>query len=131
MKILLNHYSVASVETSVALGFQWNYVYYCRLLFNVLDYISCMKSSSSDAKKEKPKAKKEKKAKKEGRKRLRGTTFWYGTTKPSFLIERIFASGPDFEAKVTDVSNDMELLGKPMKGEGKFSRGNTSTMQIL
>ena len=90
-----------------------------------LAYVESMKSSSSDAKKEKPKAKKEKKAKKEGRKRLRGTTFWYGTTKPSFLIERIFASGPDFEAKVTDVSNDMELLGKPMKGEGKFSRGNT------
>lgn len=90
-----------------------------------LAYVESMKSSSSDAKNAKPKEKKEKKAKKEGRKRLRGTTFWYGTTKPAFLIERIFASGPNFEAKVTDVSNDMELLGKPMKGEGKFARGNT------
>lgn len=88
-----------------------------------LAYVESMKASSTDTKKEKPKAKK---VKKEGRKRLRGTTFWYGTTKPAFLIERIFASGPNFEAKVTDISNDMDLLGKPMKGEGKFSLGKTA-----
>lgn len=88
-----------------------------------LAYVESMKSSSTDTKKAKPKAKK---VKKEGRKRLRGTTFWYGTTKPAFLIERIFASGPNFEAKVTDISNDMDLLGKPMKGEGKFSLGKTA-----
>ena len=71
------------------------------------------------------KTKKEKKAKVE-RKRLKGTTFWYGTTKPAFLIERIFASGPNFEAKINDISNDQDLLGKPMKGEGAFSVGKTS-----
>lgn len=90
-----------------------------------LSYVESMKSSSSSAPKEKP-AKKEKKAKNTGRKRLVGTTFWYGTTKPSVLIERIFASGTGFEAKITDVSNDMDLLGRPTKGEGAFTMGKTS-----
>lgn len=87
-----------------------------------LAYVESMNSSST-VKKEKPKVKK---AKKIERKRLKGTTFWYGTTKPSFLVENIFASGPGFEARIVDVSNDMDLLGKPMKGEGSFSVGKTS-----
>ena len=89
-----------------------------------ISYAEQMKAASaSKPKAEKPK--KEKKAKVE-RKRLKGTTFWYGTTKPAFLIERIFASGPNFEAKINDISNDQDLLGKPMKGEGAFSVGKTS-----
>lgn len=85
-----------------------------------LAYIETMKNTPKEPKKEKPK-----KEKKQERKRLRGITFWYGTTKPSFLVERVFASGPSFEAKITDVSNDMDLLGKPAKAEGSFSVGET------
>ncbi|MBQ0039396.1 MAG: TIGR03545 family protein [Treponema sp.] len=88
-----------------------------------LAYVEQMKASSNDTSKPKEKVKKEKK---QARQRLRGTTFWYGTTKPAFLIERMFASGPNFEAKVIDISNDQDLLGKPMKGEGAFSLGKTS-----
>lgn len=59
--------------------------------------------------------------KKEGRSRLKGTTIWYKNDGPSFLIERIYASGPKFEAKVTDISNNQDARGKPIVADVKFN----------
>ncbi|MCR5081023.1 MAG: hypothetical protein K6B17_06740 [Treponema sp.] len=59
--------------------------------------------------------------KKEGRSRLKGTTIWYKNDGPSFLIEKVYASGPKFEAKITDISNNQDARGKPIVADVKFN----------
>ena len=49
MKILWISYSIAYAETSISLGFHWNYVFYKRLQFNVLDFIACNNSRDKNA----------------------------------------------------------------------------------
>ncbi|MFC2601160.1 MAG: TIGR03545 family protein [Treponema lecithinolyticum] len=45
--------------------------------------------------------------------RLQGRTIDFGSRYPSFLIERVYASGTGFEAQLSDISNDPDMWGKP------------------
>ena len=64
--------------------------------------------------------------KKEGSKRLAGTTFWFGDTKPAFLIERAFVSGEGFDAKITEITNDQNVRNRTTSLEGNFSLAGIS-----
>ncbi|MCR5620567.1 MAG: hypothetical protein K6G18_01805 [Treponema sp.] len=53
--------------------------------------------------------------KKEGSNRLAGTTFWFGDNNPTFLIERAYVSGKDFDAKIEEITNDQNARNKTTK----------------
>ena len=72
-----------------------------------LNYATELKNKSSEKKKETT----EEKIK--SRKRLKGTTYWYMDACPAFLIERVRASGTNFEATLTEVTNDQNVRNKP------------------
>ena len=69
-------------------------------------------------------AKKAPKTPKKQHKRLKGTTFWYGATYPSFLIQRIYASGTGFKAEITELTNDQDVRNIPLKFNGSFDYSN-------
>ncbi len=70
---------------------------------------------------EKPKKEKSKKEKKQTRERLAGTTFWYTKQNPAFLIEHVLASGENFKAEISEITNDQDVRNKPMNISGFFS----------
>ena len=52
---------------------------------------------------------------------MNGRTIEYRTNVyPRFLIQRIFASGTGFESRLSDISSDPDLWGKPVSFEGKL-----------
>lgn len=59
--------------------------------------------------------------KKEGSNRLAGTTFWFGDNNPTFLIERAYVSGKDFDAKIEEITNDQNARNKTTKLTGNFA----------
>lgn len=61
------------------------------------------------------------KKKKEGSNRLAGTTFWFGDNNPTFLIERAYVSGKDFDAKIEEITNDQNARNKTTKLTGNFA----------
>ena len=68
----------------------------------------------------KPKGGKKKLEKRQGRKRLKGTTFWFNTGYPSLLVERVYASGTGFSAEVNEITNDQDWRGKPTVFNGSL-----------
>src|SRR5574344_250933 len=82
----------------------------------LVNYALEMKASSS-------KSSKTKKTQKKTASRLKGTTFWYGTTKPAFLIEHIEATGTGFTAEGTNICSDQDAIGKPMVLTGTYTNG--------
>jgi uncharacterized protein (TIGR03545 family) len=88
----------------------------------LVNYAVQMKASSaSSSKDKKPKA-----AKKKAAARLKGTTFWYGTTNPRFLIEHIKATGTGFSAEGTEITSDQDVRGKPTKFNGTYVAGDVT-----
>ncbi len=69
-------------------------------------------------------AKKEQKS--VGKKRMKGTTFWYGTTYPKFLIKNVKVSGVNFEVAIKEVSNDQNIRNRPTTAYGKLILGNVN-----
>ncbi|MBO4403886.1 MAG: hypothetical protein J5780_00965, partial [Treponema sp.] len=65
-------------------------------------------------------AKPQKEKQESKRKRMEGTTFWYASDYPGFLIERIYASGPDFEGTVLELSSNPDIRNKPATADVKF-----------
>lgn len=47
--------------------------------------------------------------------------YWKVDTVPKFLLEKLYTSGPNFEARISDVSSDMDQWGKPATLDGKLS----------
>ena len=55
--------------------------------------------------------------------RLAGRNVYYKKNMyPTFLIEKIQCSGPEFSAIISDISNDANLWGKPIIGKAEFSK---------
>lgn len=118
---------IKNAVDTIAYSFLGSYYPYVQKL---TDYVLQIKKNSS-AKVEKKnvktetvkKEKKVKKVKKEV-KRLNGTTYWYASRYPSFLINRIFVSGEGFSAELIDLSNNQNILGKPAVLKSSFSLKN-------
>lgn len=83
-----------------------------------LDMVSQMKSDS--ARRAGTSDKKKEAKRKESNRRLPGTTFWFGSQSPAFLIERAYVSGEGFSAEANFITSDQDLLGKPSSANGKF-----------
>lgn len=92
---------------TVAYSYLGKYYDYFQIVYSYAKEIkiSSINKSGSEKSKEKPK--------KQGAKRLAGTTFWYKTEQPSFLIENVKVSGPGFEASAQEITNDPDVRGKP------------------
>lgn len=109
---------------TVAYSYMGKYYDYAQVVY---PYIKQIKISSDN--KAKLKNSKEK-PKKQGAKRLKGTTFWYKTQSPSFLIENVHFSGPGFDATVKEITNDPDIRGLPtlaqftLEGNGINHRAN-------
>lgn len=88
--------------------------------------INAAGSSKGSDKKSEKNAKKAKAAKRQGRRLYGRDIYWKKDNIPSFLVEKAFASGPNFEAKALEISNDMDKRGKPASGNGKFNIGKTN-----
>ncbi|MCR5219225.1 hypothetical protein, partial [Treponema sp.] len=53
--------------------------------------------------------------------RKAGTTFWYSQEYPAVLIERVYVSGPSFEAKIIEVASNPDIRNKPCEFTGAYS----------
>lgn len=53
--------------------------------------------------------------------RKKGTTFWYSDEYPAFLIERVYVSGPSFEAKLVEVASNPDIRNRPCEFTGSYS----------
>ncbi|QSI01714.1 TIGR03545 family protein [Treponema ruminis] len=84
-----------------------------------VSYANSMKSSDS----KEDKAKKEaKKAKKKELKRSGGrNVYWRKDRVPKLLIENLHGSGNGIDLRVTNISNDMDKVGKPLVATGSVS----------
>ncbi len=85
-----------------------------------ISYLSGMKSSSksdedADAAKELKKQKEN--AKKEHKRYAGRYVYWRADTVPRVLIENIHGSGFGFDIKITDISSDMDKVGRPVVGK--------------
>ena len=91
--------------------------------------LSSLKSSVDSSAKNKSKgAKKEKKTKSVAARRLSGTTYWYSTKAPKFLIERAFASGEGFSAEITNLSSNQDISNAPTVLNAAFNLNNVNHM---
>lgn len=52
--------------------------------------------------------------------RQKGTTYWYVQSCPSFLIERVYASGEGFEAELREVTNDQNVRNRATTFKGSL-----------
>ncbi|MBP5251748.1 MAG: TIGR03545 family protein [Treponema sp.] len=89
----------------------------------LLDYALEMKRTSASKSKTAEPVKEKQESK---RKRMEGTTYWYSSEYPGFLIERVYASGPDFEGKILELSSDPDVRNKPVTADAKFTSGAIS-----
>ena len=76
-------------------------------------------AKAASAAKEKTEA--SKKTEKKVSRRLKGTTYWYSTTYPSFLIENVLASGTGFSARITEITNNQDWRNKPTVFTGSLT----------
>lgn len=88
-----------------------------------VSYANSMKSSESAEDKAKKEAKKaEKKKAKQAFKRSSGrNVYWRKDRVPKLLIENLHGSGSGIDLRVTNISNDMDKVGKPLVATGTFS----------
>ncbi len=61
------------------------------------------------------------KKKKSGPKRMKGTTFWYLSENPTFLIEKAKVSGQNFKATIEEITNDQNVRNKTTKLTGTLA----------
>jgi len=95
---------------------------YYPYLQKAISYASTMKSSgkSTEASQAKEKAKKEQ-AKKESKRYAGRDVYWKADRIPTFLIEKVHASGTGFEAFASNISNDMDKRGEPWTANGMYA----------
>lgn len=88
-----------------------------------VSYANSMKSSQSGEDKTKKEAKKaEKKKAKKAFKRASGrNVYWRADRVPKFLVENLHGSGSGIDIQVTNISNDMDKVGKPAVASGSVS----------
>ncbi len=89
-----------------------------------ITYLSSVKSSKSEKNDEKSKAeiKKQKENAKKEHKRYAGRyVYWRADTVPRLLIENVHGSGFGFDFKITDISSDMDKVGRPVVGKMSYS----------
>ena len=102
---------------------------YYPYLQQLISYAGTMKSTSSSSKDDAAKKEAVKKAKKQARKeskRYAGrNVYWRVDRVPKLLIENVHGSGAKSEnsldVRVTNISSDMDKVGKPMVATGVFS----------
>ncbi len=58
--------------------------------------------------------------------RLTGTSFWFGSNKPSFLIRKVVATGPNFDGKAENISSNQDLTNSPMKVDLNLTKWGVS-----
>ena len=91
---------------------------YYPYLQKAVSYAAQMKQNQKAAK-EKQKAKKEKAS----RRAAGRDVYWKEDRIPTILIEHAVASGAGFTAEATDISNDMNKRGEPLKARGTYTVG--------
>ncbi|OJF77754.1 MAG: hypothetical protein BKP49_01905 [Treponema sp. CETP13] len=108
-------YVVNNVLESVGLGTLIKYLPYINKAINIAKTLKKAKEENSIKKATKDES------------RLSGRDIYYKRNSfPTFLIEKIQCSGPEFSAKITDISNDANLWGKPIFGDADFTHAGIS-----
>lgn len=52
---------------------------------------------------------------------MKGTTFWYGTEKPSVWVKLVEASGTNFKGNFKNISSNQDLINAPLTGSADFT----------
>ena len=96
---------------------------YYPYLKQAISYAGSMKSSNSkDSEAKKESVKKEKqKARKESKRFAGRNVYWRADRVPKLLIEKVHGSGEGIELNITDISSDMDKVGRPMVAKGTYS----------
>ncbi|MBQ8680301.1 MAG: TIGR03545 family protein [Treponema sp.] len=99
---------------------------YYPYLKQAISYAGSMKSSNSkDSEAKKESVKKEKqKARKESKRFAGRNVYWRADRVPKLLIEKVHGSGEGIELNITDISSDMDKVGRPMVAKGTYSRSS-------
>lgn len=85
-----------------------------------IDYALQMQNNSAASSSEK-KAKKSASDVKGKTGRMKGTTFWYSTQKPSVWVKLVEASGTNFSGNFKNISSDQNLINAPLTGNAAFT----------
>lgn len=85
-----------------------------------INYALQMKNNSNSSSAEK-KTKKSPKNIKGKTGRMKGTTFWYGTEKPSVWVKLVEASGANFKGNFKNISSNQDLINAPLTGAADFT----------
>lgn len=98
-----------------------------------IDYaVQWKKNSQTTPKEEKPVKVAKSSEAKGSTNRLTGTTFWFGSNKPSLLIKKVVATGPNFSGNALNISSNQNLTDKPMTAELNLTKwGNTHKGSIV
>lgn len=95
---------------------------YYPYLKQAISYASSMKSNGSDSDQAKESVKKEKKkARKESKRYAGRNVYWRADRVPKLLIENLHGSGTGIDLLVTNISSDMDKVGKPLIAKGVYT----------
>lgn len=106
---------------TVGYDYLGNYYPYAQKLVDYALEVRKNAIAEKNKKEEEERFKKIEKEEKSTVSRSEGRTFWYSQEYPAFLIERVYVSGPAFEAKLLEVASNPDIRNKPCEFTASYS----------